>query len=82
MGVRPPPGTTLSVANPTNYAALISFIPLCFFVRPLIGRVFTEDEDLNNVQVVVISYALWQRRYGGPSEVLGRTISIMMFHMK
>ena len=34
-------------------------------VRPLIGRVFNEEEDKNGVRVAVISYGLWQRRYGG-----------------
>ena len=45
-------------------------------VKPLIGRVFTEAEDLNGAQVAVISYGLWQRRYGGSPDVLGRTISV------
>jgi len=43
---------------------------------PMLGRVFTEDEDLKSVRVVVISYGLWQRRYGGASDIIGRTISI------
>jgi hypothetical protein len=45
-------------------------------VKPLIGRVFTEEEDQKNVSVVVISYGLWQRRYGGSPDVLGRKITI------
>jgi putative ABC transport system permease protein len=44
--------------------------------RPLIGRVFTEEEDQKKVRVVVISYGLWQRRYGGSPDVLGRKITI------
>jgi len=43
---------------------------------PMLGRVFTEDEDLKSVRVVVISYGLWQRRYGGASDIIGRTISL------
>jgi putative ABC transport system permease protein len=43
-------------------------------VRPLIGRVFTEDEDARDVRVAVISYGLWQRRFGGTADVLGRKI--------
>jgi putative ABC transport system permease protein len=42
--------------------------------RPLIGRVFTEREDAQGARVVVISYGLWQRRYGGSPDVLGRKI--------
>jgi putative ABC transport system permease protein len=45
-------------------------------VKPLIGRVFNDDEDRNGVRVAVISYALWQRRYGGSPSVLGRKISV------
>jgi predicted permease len=45
-------------------------------VKPLIGRVFTEEEDEKQVQVAVISYGLWQRRYGGSPDVLGRRITI------
>lgn len=43
-------------------------------VRPLVGRVFTEDEDQRGVRVAVISYGLWQRRFGGSADVLGRKL--------
>src|SRR5262245_34369124 len=43
-------------------------------VQPMLGRVFTEDEDNKGAHVVVISYGLWQRRYGGGSGILGRQI--------
>src|SRR5258708_4760861 len=45
-------------------------------VRPTTGRVFTEDEDNDGVKVVVISHGLWQRRFGGSPEAIGRTMSI------
>jgi putative ABC transport system permease protein len=45
-------------------------------VKPLFGRVFTEEDDEKGARVVVISYGLWQRRYGGSSEVLGRKITV------
>jgi putative ABC transport system permease protein len=45
-------------------------------VNPLIGRVFTEEEDVKGARVLVISYRLWQRRYGGSSDVLGRKIAV------
>jgi len=45
-------------------------------VKPLIGRVFTEEEDVKGVRVIVISHGLWQRRYGGSSTVLGRKITV------
>jgi predicted permease len=43
-------------------------------VAPVIGRAFTEDEDRDDAKVVVIGYALWQRRYGGSSDIAGRKI--------
>jgi putative ABC transport system permease protein len=45
-------------------------------VQPLLGRVFTEDEDNKSVRVAVISYGLWQRRFGGASDIIGRVISL------
>lgn len=43
-------------------------------VRPVLGRSFTPDDDRIGVNVVVISHALWQRRYGGNPDIAGRTI--------
>src|SRR3989442_854215 len=45
-------------------------------VRPLPGRVFTEDEDARGVRAAVISHGLWQRRFGGSPDVLGRNITL------
>ncbi len=46
-----------------SYASVIG-------VRPVIGRWFKDDHASD----VVISWALWQRRFGGNPDVLGRTI--------
>jgi predicted permease len=45
-------------------------------VRPMLGRVFTEDEDNKGVRLVVISHGLWQRRFGGAADIIGRKISL------
>jgi putative ABC transport system permease protein len=45
-------------------------------VQPKLGRAFTEDEDDNGARVVVISDALWRRRFGAPPDIIGRRISI------
>jgi predicted permease len=45
-------------------------------VQPLLGRVFNEDEDNKSVRVAVISYGLWQRRFGASSDIVGRKISL------
>ena len=45
-------------------------------VQPALGRVFTEEEDDKGARVVVMSHGLWQRRFGGTSDIVGRTISV------
>jgi putative ABC transport system permease protein len=40
-------------------------------VPPLMGRFFTQQEDDQKEQVVVISYELWQKRCNGDPHVLG-----------
>ena len=45
-------------------------------VQPVLGRVFTAADDTSGARVVVISHALWQRRYGGDPGIVGRTISM------
>lgn len=45
--------------------------------RPLLGRMFTPDEDRpNGPQLAVLGYPLWQARYGGDASVIGRTLMI------
>jgi len=43
-------------------------------VQPVVGRPFTAEEDAARRRVVVLSYALWQRRFGGNPSVVGRSI--------
>src|ERR1043166_477443 len=44
--------------------------------KPLIGRVFTNDEDKPGAApVVVLSYALWQRRFGGQANILNQSLT-------
>ena len=45
-------------------------------VQPVLGRAFTEADDTREARIVVISHALWQRRYGRDPGIVGRTISM------
>ena len=46
-------------------------------VEPFLGRVFRSGDDaLGAERVTVISYAMWQRRFGGDPQVIGRAVSI------
>ncbi len=43
--------------------------------KPLMGRVYTEEEQLDPAKaarVAVLSYGLWQRRFAGDPEIVGR----------
>jgi putative ABC transport system permease protein len=43
--------------------------------KPIIGRTFTaENEVTGRARVAVISYGLWQRRFGGAPDVIGRPL--------
>jgi putative ABC transport system permease protein len=43
-------------------------------VQPAIGRPFTAEEDKAHTPVVVLSYSLWQRRFGGNKSIIDKTI--------
>lgn len=46
-------------------------------VRPLLGRTFLPEEEREGAErVMVLSHALWQRRYGGDPGVLGRRVTL------
>jgi predicted permease len=45
-------------------------------VQPAVGRVFTAEEELVGHPVVILSYGLWQRGFGGESGVLGQTVNL------
>ncbi|HTW48518.1 MAG TPA: ABC transporter permease [Acidobacteriaceae bacterium] len=57
-----------------NDARLTAGVFSALDVHPLLGRVFTADEDAHNVQVAVLSYATWQSRFHGDANILGQKI--------
>ena len=45
-------------------------------VSPLIGRTYSQAEDETRAKVALLSYSLWQRRYGGDRSIVGRSIDL------
>ncbi|HTK51836.1 MAG TPA: ADOP family duplicated permease [Gemmatimonadaceae bacterium] len=71
-------GTSLTVKDSSGSGReWVSFVTANFFtvlgVRPVAGRVFADPESENGV---VLSYDLWQRRFGGSPRVIGSTITL------
>src|SRR5580704_7247702 len=53
-----------------------TFLPT-FGIQPLLGRNFTREEDQPNAPpVALLTYGLWQSRFGGDRNVVDRTISL------
>src|SRR6478752_6988544 len=45
--------------------------------RPMLGRVITAEEDVpNGPEVAVLGYPIWQTRYGGDPNIIGRRLNI------
>jgi predicted permease len=59
-----------------GYGVTANLFPL-LGVQPTIGRSFSDADDRPGAaKVALLSYGLWQQRYGGESRVLGRDIQI------
>jgi putative ABC transport system permease protein len=49
--------------------------------QPVLGRVFAVDEErLGKDKVAVISHSLWQRRFGGQTNIIGQSVTINHEH--
>lgn len=57
-----------------NAARMTAGVFSALEVQPIIGRVFTADEDVHHVQVVVLSYADWVNRFHRDAHILGTKI--------
>jgi len=42
--------------------------------KPILGRTFSADDVDRHERVVVLSYKLWQRRFGASPDIIGRSI--------
>jgi putative ABC transport system permease protein len=46
-----------------------------FGVQPMLGRAFVNEEGfLNGPPAIILSHRLWQQRFGGDQQIVGRTI--------
>src|SRR5215469_8553095 len=45
-------------------------------VQPLLGRTFLPKEDEPGNYVVILSYELWQRQFGGDRGIVGRNVTL------
>ena len=45
-------------------------------VSPVLGRGFTQEEETRQERVVVLSDALWKRRFAAAPDVLGKTLEV------
>jgi hypothetical protein len=46
-------------------------------VKPLMGRWFSQADDATGTpETVMLTYGYWQRRFGGDTSIVGRTLTI------
>src|SRR5438552_8744878 len=65
--------TTVKVPGSYTSASLFTTLGL----KPLLGRPFLPEEDRKGGnRVAVLGYELWQRYFGGDSNVIGRTLTV------
>ncbi len=66
---------TATGIEPVNAANVSDGFFQTLGIQPFLGRTFRKGEDLPNVpQTVVLSYALWQKRFGGNRDIIGRAV--------
>jgi len=69
--------TTAQGVQPVNAGVVGDGFFRAMGVRPVLGRDFRDGEDLPSApRTVLLSYAMWQREFGGRSDVLGQTVTL------
>ncbi len=75
------PTTECDLGNPSPIRIHCASVESNFLptlgIRPLLGHNFTREQDLPNAPTVaLISYSLWQARFGGTQNALGQSVLI------
>ena len=70
-------GTFTGEVNPEQVK--VAFVTSNFLqmlgTRPALGRVFRPDEQFDGLLGIVLSYGLWQRRFGGDPSIVGKGVA-------
>ena len=70
-------GTGVAEAERVNGAELSANLFPLLGVKPILGRTFLETEARDgNDRVVVLGYDLWQRRFEGNRDIVGKTVTV------
>ncbi len=73
-------GFTIGESGSVERVAGLSVTPSFFRllrIKPLLGRTFAQEEgEIGNERKAVLSYALWQKLYGGDRGILGKDLRI------
>jgi predicted permease len=74
------PGVSIGDAGSVERVQGMAVTPSFFRLlraRPVLGRIFTEQEgELGGEQKVILSHGLWQERFGGNLSVVGKDLRI------
>ena len=54
----------------TNFLSMLG-------VRPALGRTFAPEEQFSGHSAIVLTYGLWQRRFGGDPSILGKAMPFL-----
>src|SRR6185503_16020500 len=73
-------GFTLRIDGESEHIASVEASPAIFRVlgvSPIVGRVFTDEEEQpGHERLAILSYGAWQRRFAGRSDAVGRTLEL------
>jgi putative ABC transport system permease protein len=65
-------GAAVRVRGALSTSSLFSVLG----VAPTLGRSFSSQEDLSGLPVAIMAHEIWQDRYGGDPEIVGKTVGL------